>query len=107
MLATIRNKTEQTSARVLVFAIFVEMHRKLLDSPTQHRNLHLRRARVALMTLCLFYLVLLLSLCKHGDDNITFAPIKQAPNYPIAWLWQQAQLQQMARELVPPSPATL
>lgn len=66
MLAAVGHETQKATARVLIFAIFVEMDRKLGDSARQDSNLHLRGARIGVVAARFGDFVQLLALRKHN-----------------------------------------
>jgi len=66
VLATVCNEAEQSSTRVLVLAVLIEMTRKLLDSACQKGDLYLRGARVGIMTTRFRDFIVLFSLREHG-----------------------------------------
>ena len=79
VLATVRDEPQKTAARVLVFAIFVEVGGKLLDATRNDRHLHLRRTGVGVMARAFCDLISLFSLGQHGRNRITFVALLQDP----------------------------
>src|SRR3989344_3343086 len=65
MLAAVGNEPQKTATAVRILAIFIQMNRKLLDSTGQNGHLHLRGARIGVVTARFAYFVLLFTLRKH------------------------------------------
>ena len=65
MLAAVGDEAQKAAAAMRILAIFIQMDRKFLDSAGQNGHLHLRRARIGVVTACFANLVLLLALRKH------------------------------------------
>ena len=62
---------------MLVLVVFAQMSRKLLNTTSENRDLHLWGARVSVVTLGLGDFVELLALRKHAQDDSTFQTILQ------------------------------
>lgn len=68
---TIRNEAKETTARVLVLRIFLEVCRKFIDTASQKRDLDLGRPGVSVVATYLLHFVCLFLLCQHGQHNST------------------------------------
>src|SRR3989344_2155441 len=65
MLAAVGDEAQKAAPAMRILAIFIQMNRKLLDSTGQNGHLHLRRARIGVVTARFAYFVLLFTLRKH------------------------------------------
>lgn len=65
MCAAVCNHLQKSAARVLVFKMFLQMRRKLIDSLAQYSDLNLRRTGVLVMNSRFFDDFRLFRLRKH------------------------------------------
>ena len=82
MLAAISHEPQKSTTGAFVLTILIQMCRKLLDPAGEKRNLNLRRTGVRVMALDLFDLVILLSLCQHGEMVAYYAISRNRPSCP-------------------------
>lgn len=79
MCTSISNHLEKAATRVLIFKIFLQMVREIVNALTKNRYLYLRRARVLVVDCGIFDDFFLFSLCQHGPYGSTAGRFPQGP----------------------------
>lgn len=82
MLSTVGYETQKSAARVLILIILGEVVRKLLDTASQKRDLHLWRACIGIVALRLCNFIQFLSLRKHCEMVAQYNAFRKLPVVP-------------------------